>query len=170
MRCGSDGQKTLARVFGPCWPHRPDSIFMVKPPPAAGGIKKFHRVGRRGTNCEVGFGRVVGDGAKRWMGFRDVRLLVEGKMSRKMCLAVLIGGLLAAPGCSCMGGSGGGCNRTPSFMEFRSPCGCGNSSPAAAPACAPACEPACAPAAAPCCEQGGQMMSLPVSGESGTFS
>ena len=90
-------------------------------------------------------------------------------MLRNMCLAVLIGGLLAAPGCSCMGGSGGGCNRTPSFMEFRSPCGCG-SSPAMAPACAPACEPACAPAAAPCCEQGGQMMSLPVSGESGTFS
>jgi len=96
-------------------------------------------------------------------------------MSRSMCLAIVIGSLVAAPGCSsCFGGNS--CRR-PSFMEFRSPCSSGRPvAPACgAPACEPACGPACAPAAAPCCEEGGTVISSPgsapvVVGEPGTFS
>ena len=40
-------------------------------------------------------------------------------MARAFCLVALVAGLLAAPGCSCMGG-GNTCSssRRPSFMEF----------------------------------------------------
>jgi hypothetical protein len=94
-------------------------------------------------------------------------------MSRFFCLAMILGGLVAAPGCSsCFGGSS--CRR-PSFMEFRSPCG-RQADPCHAPVCEPACGPACgAPAAGgACCEEGGAVMSAPagtpVVGEPGTFS
>ncbi|MFM9059896.1 MAG: hypothetical protein ACKOSQ_12375 [Planctomycetaceae bacterium] len=92
-------------------------------------------------------------------------------MTRGVSLALVLGSLVAAPGCSCLGG---GMGRT-SFMEFRSPCRrqgepCGM--PAAAPACGPACAPACEPA--PCCGEGGAVMSAPVStpvvSAPGTFS
>jgi len=85
-------------------------------------------------------------------------------MSRYVCLAVILGGLVASSGCSsCFGGAG--CRR-PSFMEFRSPCQRGSGpmapplvapgyAPAAAP-CGPVCEPACGPA--PCCNEGGMGM------------
>jgi len=89
-------------------------------------------------------------------------------MTRGVCLALVLGSLVAAPGCaSCFGGLG-----RPSFMEFRSPCRRQAEPCGAPPACgAPACEP-CAPA--PCCEQGGAVMSAPASmqvvSEPGTFS
>jgi len=94
-------------------------------------------------------------------------------MMRGLCLAIALGSLVAAPGCSsCFGGGG---MRRQSFMEFRSPCS-RQGQPCGAPACgAPACEP-CAPACAPapCCEEGGAMMStpasMPVVSEQGTFS
>lgn len=93
-------------------------------------------------------------------------------MTRGVCLAILLGSLVAAPGCSsCFGGGG---MRRQSFMEFRSPCG-RQSAPCGAPAvepCAPACAPACGPA--PCCEEGGAVMSapasLPAASAPGTFS
>jgi len=88
-------------------------------------------------------------------------------MSRTLCLVIALSGLAAAPGCSsCFGGGGSSCRR-PSFMEFRSPCR-GEAEPCHA---APACEPACGPA--PCCQEGGAVMTAPVSmpaGEPGTFS
>lgn len=94
-------------------------------------------------------------------------------MTRVLCLAIVLGGLVAAPGCSsCFGGSS--CRR-PSFMEFRSPCR-GQADPCPAPACEPACGPACGTPAAggACCEEGGGVMSAPVAapvgGEPGTFS
>ncbi len=106
-------------------------------------------------------------------------MLEKFVMSRKLCLAIALAALAAAPGCSsCFGG--GSCRR-PSFMEFRSPCGrraepC--PAPMAAP-CGPVCDP-CGPAAgpAPCCDEGviSTMpggMSAPVmapAGEPGTFS
>jgi len=105
-------------------------------------------------------------------------------MSRSLCLTLILGSLLAAPGCSSCFGGGNSCRR-PSFMEFRSPCGSrGNAAPACgapmAPACgapmAPACgAPACDPcgSAAPCCEEGGTISSpssMPVVHEQGTFS
>ena len=91
-------------------------------------------------------------------------------MSRQMCLAIVLGCLVTAPGCcSCFGG-GNSCRR-PSFMEFRSPCR-GQADPCHAPACEPACGPAAAPA--PCCEGGGTVIhapsSAPVVSEPGTFS
>lgn len=107
-------------------------------------------------------------------------------MSRFVCLAFILSGLVASSGCSsCFGG--GGCRR-PSFMEFRSPCrprsepmGAPLFAPGPAPmgpACGPACEPACGPA--PCCNEGGVgmgmggviMESTPAlpAGEPGTFS
>jgi len=93
-------------------------------------------------------------------------------MSRVLCLAVLLGGLVAAPGCSsCFGGSS--CRR-PSFMEFRSPCR-GQAEPCHAPVCEPACGPACGPpAGGACCEEGGAVMAAPAAApvvrEPGTFS
>jgi hypothetical protein len=93
-------------------------------------------------------------------------------MSRFVCLALVLGGLVPASGCSsCFGGNN--CRR-PSFMEFRSPCG-GRSEPCGAPMCEPSCGPACGPAAesAPCCGEGGVIsapMGAPVGGEPGTFS
>lgn len=98
-------------------------------------------------------------------------------MSRTLCLAIALGCLAAAPGCSsCFGNNS--CRR-PSFMEFNGD-GCFNRqkpAPMAAPACgAPACAPACDPcgAPAPCCEGGGTAISAPVSApvvsEPGTFS
>ena len=89
-------------------------------------------------------------------------------MTRGVCLAILLGSLVAAPGCSsCFGGGG---MRRQSFMEFRSPCG-RQSAPCGAPAMEP-CAPACAPA--PCCEEGGAVMSapapMPAAVEQGTFS
>lgn len=109
-------------------------------------------------------------------------------MSRFMCLSIVLGSLLAAPGCtSCFGGFNNPCRR-PSFMEFRQPCGGGMfgrtaappmAAPCGAPACgapacgAPACDP-CGGSAAPCCEEGGTIMSSPAStpvvSEPGTFS
>jgi hypothetical protein len=88
-------------------------------------------------------------------------------MSRVFFLAIVLGGLAAAPGCSsCFGGSS--CRR-PSFMEFRSPCG-----RQAEPCHAPVCEPACQPACGACGEGGGTVISAPagapVVGEPGTFS
>ena len=94
-------------------------------------------------------------------------------MSRTLCLALILGSLAAAPGCSSCFGGGNSCRR-PSFMEFRSPCSRGQETgPACGAPMAPACgAPACAPA--PCCEEGGAIMSSPSSGtvvsESGTFS
>jgi hypothetical protein len=103
-------------------------------------------------------------------------------MSRCVCLAIILGSLAAAPGCSSCFGGANSCRR-PSFMEFRSPCSSGRPmAPACgapscgAPACGePACAPACGPSAAPCCEEGGAVMSSPESapvvvGEPGTFS
>jgi hypothetical protein len=100
-------------------------------------------------------------------------------MSRALCLAIAIGCLAAAPGCSsCFGGNN--CRR-PSFMEFQGR-GCGlfnrrEPAPMAAPPCgAPACAPACDPcgSAAPCCEGAGAVITAPVSApvvsEPGTFS
>jgi hypothetical protein len=92
-------------------------------------------------------------------------------MSRFFCLAIVLGGLAAAPGCSsCFGGSG--CRR-PSFMEFRSPCG-RQAEPCHAPVCEPACAPACTPTCGACGEEGGAVISAPaaapVVGEPGTFS
>ena len=83
-------------------------------------------------------------------------------MTRAVCLAIALGSLVAAPGCSsCFGGG------RQSFMEFRSPCR-RQAEPCGAPACAPACAPA------PCCEEGGAVMSAPGSApamsEPGTFS
>jgi hypothetical protein len=95
-------------------------------------------------------------------------------MSRTVCLTILLGSLVAAPGCSSCFGGFSSCRR-PSFMEFRSPCR-GQAEPChAAPVCEPACGPACGPAAGGgCCEEGGAVMSAPVSapivGEPGTFS
>lgn len=83
-------------------------------------------------------------------------------MSRSICLALVLVGLVAAPGCnSCSGGM-----RRPSFMEFRSPCG-----READPCGAPACQPACGPA--PCCSEGPAMSGpsgAPMIVEQGTFS
>jgi hypothetical protein len=87
-------------------------------------------------------------------------------MARTFCLVALLAGLVAAPGCSCMGG-GNTCSssRRPSFMEFGG-ClgGCGSSpqqvyaAPIAAPCSAPACNTGCdtcgGAAAAPCCNDG----------------
>ena len=93
-------------------------------------------------------------------------------MTRSICLAIALAALAAAPGCSsCFGGSS--CRR-PSFMEFRSPCG-RQADPCHAPACEPACGPACGPpTGGACCEEGGAVMSAPVSApvvtEQGTFS
>lgn len=93
-------------------------------------------------------------------------------MTRSICLAIALAALAAAPGCSsCFGGSS--CRR-PSFMEFRSPCG-RQADPCHAPVCEPACGPACAaPTGGACCEEGGAVMSAPVSTpvvtEQGTFS
>jgi len=98
-------------------------------------------------------------------------------MSRTLCLAIALGCLAAAPGCSsCFGNNS--CRR-PSFMEFQgSGCGLFNRRdqappPMAAPPCgAPACDPCAAPA--PCCEGGGTVISSPASApvvsEPGTFS
>lgn len=76
-------------------------------------------------------------------------------MSRLLCLVALLAGVVAAPGCNCLGG---GCRR-PSFMEFRS-CMSPSCAPAAAP-CGPACGmehggcDTCGQAsAAPCCNDG----------------
>jgi hypothetical protein len=100
-------------------------------------------------------------------------------MSRTLCLAIALGCLTAAPGCSsCFGGNG--CRR-PSFMEFRGE-GCGllnrreqappmMAPPCGAPACAPVCDPCAAPA--PCCEGGSTISapaSAPVVSQPGTFS
>lgn len=87
-------------------------------------------------------------------------------MTRGLCLALVLGSLVAAPGCSsCFGGM-----RRQSFMEFRSPCR-RPAEPCGMPACEP-CAPACPPA--PCCEEGGAVMaapdSMPVVSEPGTFS
>lgn len=98
-------------------------------------------------------------------------------MSRCVCLAIILGSLAAAPGCSSCFGGANSCRR-PSFMEFRSPCSLGRpAAPACgAPACGePACAPACGPSAAPCCEEGGTVISSPdsapaVVSEPGTFS
>ena len=93
-------------------------------------------------------------------------------MSRFFCLAFIVGGRVAAPGCSsCFGGSS--CRR-PSFMEFRSPCR-GQAEPCHAPVCEPACGPACGPSAGgACCEEGGAVMAAPAAApvvrEPGTFS
>jgi len=93
-------------------------------------------------------------------------------MSRSVCLALVLGSLVAAPGCSsCFGGGNSSC-RSPSFMEFRSPCR-GQAAPCPAPACEPACGPACGPACNSCGEGGGMMSaptSAPIVGEPGTFS
>lgn len=83
-------------------------------------------------------------------------------MSRALCLSLVLGSLVAAPGCSsCFGGG------RQSFMEFRSPCR-RQAEPCGAPACGPTCEPA------PCCGEGGEIMSapgsMPVVSEPGTFS
>jgi hypothetical protein len=101
-------------------------------------------------------------------------------MSRKLCLAIALAALAAAPGCSSCFGGGSGCRR-PSFMEFRSPCGRRSEPcqpPMAAP-CGPVCDP-CGPAAGPgpCCEEGVIStvpggMSAPImapAAEPGTFS
>jgi hypothetical protein len=89
-------------------------------------------------------------------------------MTRSFCLALVLAGLVTAPGCNC---ASPGCRR-PSFMEFRSPCRrqgepCG-------PVCEPACEPACGPAVggAPCCGEGTGVPggSAPIVTEPGTFS
>ncbi|MEI6241150.1 MAG: hypothetical protein WCR51_12235 [Planctomycetia bacterium] len=99
-------------------------------------------------------------------------------MSRSLCLALLLGSLAAAPGCSSCFGGAGSCRR-PSFMEFRSPCSsrAPMAAPMSAPACgAPACgAPACDPcqSAAPCCDEGTVIStpgSAPVVHEQGTFS
>jgi len=92
-------------------------------------------------------------------------------MTRGMCLALIIGSLAAAPGCSSCGSCfGGGGLRRQSFMEFRSPCR-RQAEPCGAPVCDP-CGPACGPA--PCCEEGGAVLSapasMPVVSEPGTFS
>ena len=91
-------------------------------------------------------------------------------MSRSLCLVLIFGSLVAAPGCSsCFGRND--CRRA-SFMEFRSPCR-GQADPCHAPVCEPACGPACG---SPCdsCGEGGAIISgpssAPVVGESGTFS
>ena len=89
-------------------------------------------------------------------------------MTRGLCVVLVLGSLVAAPGCSsCFGGGG---LRRQSFMEFRSPCR-RQGEPCGMPACEP-CAPACAPA--PCCEEGGAVMSapasMPVVSEPGTFS
>ncbi len=88
-------------------------------------------------------------------------------MMRAMCLSLVLGSLVAAPGCSsCFGGG----LRRQSFMEFRSPCS-RQGQPCGVPACEP-CAPACGPA--PCCEEGNAVMSAPSSAplvsEPGTFS
>jgi hypothetical protein len=91
-------------------------------------------------------------------------------MSRFLCLALIFGSLVAAPGCSSC--SGGNACRRASFMEFRSPCR-GQADPCHAPVCEPACGPACG---SPCdsCGEGGAIISgpssAPVVGEPGTFS
>jgi hypothetical protein len=90
-------------------------------------------------------------------------------MSRSLCLALILVGLVAAPGCSsCFGGNN--CRRA-SFMEFRSPCR-GQADPCHAPVCEPACGPACG---SPCdaCGEGAAAMppsSAPLVTEPGTFS
>ena len=93
-------------------------------------------------------------------------------MSRILCLAIVCGSLVAAPGCSSCFGGFGNCRR-PSFMEFRSPCG-RQADPCQAPVCEPACGPACGSGGGACCEEGGAVMSAPSStplvGEPGTFS
>jgi|688.fasta_scaffold59142_5 hypothetical protein len=89
-------------------------------------------------------------------------------MSRVLCLAVLLGGLVSAPGCSSCFGGLNGCRR-PSFMEFRAPCR-GQADPCHAPACEPACSPA---PVGECCEPGGggTVLPAPAGGERvGTFS
>lgn len=70
-------------------------------------------------------------------------------MTRLVCLSLVLGSLVAAPGCSSCFGSNN-CRR-PSFMEFRSPCR-GQPEPCHAPA--PACGPACTPACDACGEGG----------------
>jgi len=107
-------------------------------------------------------------------------------MSRGICLVLLFGSLLSAPGCTSCGGLNSSCRR-PSFMEFRSPCGRGGPAPmmaapmapaCGAPACgAPACSPACDPCggAAPGCGDCGTTImsspdSMPVISDGGTFS
>ena len=89
-------------------------------------------------------------------------------MTRAFCLVALVAGLVAAPGCNCMGGSGCSSSRRPSFMEFGG-ClgGCGSSAPApvyapmaapcSAPACGGGCESCGGAAAAPCCNDGGMI-------------
>jgi hypothetical protein len=88
-------------------------------------------------------------------------------MSRCLCLALILGSLVAAPGCSSCFGSNN-CRRS-SFMEFRSPCR-GQADPCHAPACEPACSPA---PVGECCEpgSGGTVLPSPAGGERvGTFS
>lgn len=80
-------------------------------------------------------------------------------MSRAVCLVVLVAGVLAAPGCNCLGG---GCRR-PSFMEFGS-ClspGCRAATPMvySAPV-APACGAECGG-----CDTCGSSMAAPCAGE-----
>lgn len=101
-------------------------------------------------------------------------------MSRSLVIALAVGCLATAPGCSSCFGSNN-CRR-PSFMEFRGG-GCGlmrrnepQMAPCGAPACAPTAAPACDPCGqpAPCCE-GGTVMpgpggAVPVVSEPGTFS
>jgi len=90
-------------------------------------------------------------------------------MTRAFCLVALVAGLVAAPGCNCMGGSNCSSSRRPSFMEFGG-ClgGCGSSAPApvyaapmaaacSAPACGDGCESCGGAAAAPCCNDGGMI-------------
>ena len=105
-------------------------------------------------------------------------------MTRSLCLAIVLGSLVAAPGCSSCFGGFNSCRR-PSFMEFRSPCSGGRMIGGAAPACgpqmapacgAPACAPACDPcgSASPCGGEEGMIISSPASApvvtEQGTFS
>lgn len=89
-------------------------------------------------------------------------------MSRSVCLALVLAGLVAAPGCN----GAFACCRRPSFMEFRSPCR-RNAEPCG-PTCEPACEPACGQAVggAPCCSEGSVSPggSAPIVTEPGTFS
>lgn len=81
-------------------------------------------------------------------------------MSRAVCLVALVAGVLAAPGCNCLGG---GCRR-PSFMEFGSCLSPGCRSAAtpmvySAPA-APACGSECGG-----CDACGSSMGAPCGGE-----
>ena len=90
-------------------------------------------------------------------------------MARAFCLVAIVAGLVAAPGCNCMGGSNCSSSRRPSFMDFGG-ClgGCGSSAPApvyaapmaapcSAPACGNGCESCGGAAAAPCCNDAGMI-------------